>query len=105
LSPDRWLAEVGEDAVDPVEGGGGVEPVIQGHEPAAHGPSGTEAVAAGVDSDELAGVAEEHRAAGVTAASAAVELAGDVLQEQEQVGEAVADPTLPAGPGRRACRG
>jgi hypothetical protein len=50
-----------------------------------------------VDGDELVGVTEEHRAAGVAAAGAAVGLAGDVLQEQEQVGEAVADAAFAAG--------
>jgi hypothetical protein len=57
-----------------------------------------------VDGDELVGVAEEHRAAGVAAAGPAVGLAGDVLEEQEQIGEAMADTTLSAGRISRADR-
>src|SRR5829696_2175917 len=85
-----------QDAGDPAQRGLGVEAVVQRGQPPADDALVAEPVAAGVDSDELVGVAEEHRAAGVAAAGGAVRFAWHVLQEEEQVGQPVPDTALTA---------
>jgi hypothetical protein len=66
-------------------------------EPAVDDTARTEPGTASVDRDELVGGVQDHRAAGVAAADAAMGLAEDVLEEQEPVGEPVTDTAFAAG--------